>query len=87
MEVSLIRFYMTSIRGDVKIHLLQPPYSAAGCSQLIYEKLYITVRCCSILAAASCYTFLRLPLVWYREYVCRLLVVFIKGTVHVQCSE
>ena len=42
---------------DVKIHWLQPPYSAAGCSQLIYEKLYITGRCCSILAAASRYEF------------------------------
>ena len=41
------------IRGDVKIHWLQPPYSAAGSSQLLQEKLYISVDCCSILAAVS----------------------------------
>ena len=40
------------IRGDVKIHWLQPPYSAASHSQFIKEKLYTAVECCSILAAA-----------------------------------
>ena len=45
------------VRGNVNIHWLQPPYSAAGCSQLIYEKVYVTVKYCSILAAASSYEF------------------------------
>ena len=45
------------IRGDVKINWLQPPYSAASCSQLIQEMLYIALECCSIMAAASSYEF------------------------------
>ena len=41
------------LRRDVKIHWLQPPYSAARHSQFIQGKLYTAVECCSILAAAS----------------------------------
>ena len=48
---------MSGLRGDVKINWLQPPYSAASCSQLIYGMLYVALECCSILAAASSYEF------------------------------
>ena len=49
--------YNNYVRGDVNIQRLQPPYSAASCSQLIWEKLCVAVECCSILAAASSYEF------------------------------
>ena len=39
------------------MYWLQPPYSAASCSQLLKGKLYISVECCSILAAAKGYEF------------------------------
>ena len=44
---------LAQVRGDIKIHGLQTPSSAASCSQLIEEKLDISVKSCSILAAAS----------------------------------
>ena len=31
---------MVAVRGNVKIHGLQPPYSAASCSQLKCSKSY-----------------------------------------------
>ena len=31
------------LKGDVKIHCLQPPYSAASCNQLILEMVNIGV--------------------------------------------
>ena len=37
---------LTDIRGDVKIHCLQPTY-------YILEKLLIAAECCNILVAAS----------------------------------
>ena len=46
-----------SPRGRHQIHWLQPPYSAAGCSQLRQKKLYTTIKYCIILAAASFYGF------------------------------
>ena len=51
-----IKSQTPSVRGDIKIHWLQPPNSAASCSQIIEEKLYITDKC-SILAEASGYEF------------------------------
>ena len=44
-----------AIRGNVKSHWLQPPYSAASCRQPKKEKLYIAAECCSNLAAARGY--------------------------------
>ena len=51
----LVTFFLNLVyvRGDVKNNWLQPPYSAASCSQLIKEMLYIALECCSILAGAS----------------------------------
>ena len=65
MVIYLFSFFsrgVIHIRGDVKIHWLQPPYLAAICRQLIKEKLYIAVECCSNLAAAMGYGFGRLAL-------------------------
>ena len=42
-------------KGDIKIHSLQPPFSAASCSQLIKKRLYVALECCNILAAAGGY--------------------------------
>ena len=47
----------TELKGDVKINWLQPPYSAASCSQLILKMPYINCECCNISAAASSYEF------------------------------
>ena len=41
-------FLHSPLRGDVKIHRLQPPYSAACCSQHIKKMPYMAVECCSI---------------------------------------
>ena len=54
-EIHVHTFSHTTIRGDVKIHRLQLPYSAASCSHLIWEKYNVAVECCCILAAASGY--------------------------------
>ena len=57
LQLMMITFKLACIKGDFKLVWLQPPCSAASCSQHIYGNLYITVECCIILDAASGHAF------------------------------
>ena len=79
LAAALIFSNKLQLRGDVKIIWLQPPYSAASCSQFMKEKLYITWNAAEfwlqpVLMSfdVSPYLFVMLPLRMMQHFGCNL---------------